>query len=80
MTVNDQRFGPRKSRPIFGPVNVWFCDQCRAYGAIELSLTIRESVQSIRNAHEGKSPKCIGGTTWIRVVSLDELKTKGLVA
>jgi hypothetical protein len=79
--IRDRRKGPRKLAD-FGPANVWFCDRCREHGAanLELSLTVFEAVERIRSAHKRQSPACIGGTAYIRVVNLQELKSKGLVA
>jgi hypothetical protein len=73
-----------RKQPIFdvGPANIWYCDQCRAHGPSKLDPqeSLHDAVDKIRAAHKLKSPDCIGGTTFIRLIDLEQLKTKGLVA
>lgn len=74
----------KKRKPLmqFGPANVWFCEECRSHGPTEFDEgeTVYSAVERIREAHKLKSPDCTGGTAYIRLVNLETLKAKGLVA
>lgn len=81
MTINDQRFKP-KGVFSFGVANVWVCDNCHTHGDANFAPqeTIKGAVEKIRAAHTLASPECIGGTTYIRLVSLDRVQAKGRIA
>ena len=70
-------------RPVFylGPANVWFCEQCKTHGDARFApdVTVKDAVAQIRDAHKLASPNC-PGTTFIRLVNVQELKAKGLAA
>jgi prepilin-type processing-associated H-X9-DG protein len=64
-----------------GRANFWFCDKCRAYGdaIFDPDVTIVRAVAQIRDAHKLASPLCCG-TAFIRLVNLEHLQARGLVA
>lgn len=72
----------RRPLPEFGPANVWFCEHCGEHGSATFDdhATVKGAVDMIRAAHTLQAPKCDGGTTFIRLVNIDKLKARGLVA
>ncbi len=80
-TINDQRY-KRPSVCDLGPATQWFCSACKAHGPATFGKdeTVAGAVAKIRAAHQKASPDCKGGTSYIRLVSPEWLKEKGLVA
>ena len=61
--------------------NSWFCDRCRTHGDATFApdQTIAGAVEQLREAHAAASPYC-EGTAFIRLVNIDKLRARGIVA
>jgi hypothetical protein len=64
-----------------GRANSWFCDRCRKYGDAIFApdQTIVGAVAQLRAAHAAVSPAC-PGTAYIRLVNIEKLRARGIVA
>jgi hypothetical protein len=72
-----------RKQPVFdlGRANSWFCDRCHAHGAAIFApdQTVAGAVEQLREAHARTSPTCVG-TAFIRLVNLENLRARGIVA